>query len=147
MPPPLDTQARKQLLLTRIALERAEWVRDVDGLRRHLTPSELLGSLLHRAGGGGWATALFGHRTEDGAASPGWAGRVMAIVLMLRRHPLWWPLLAGVWPWLRARRAARRPSSSFGGLAVAVVGLAGAAAGWWWVRGRHHGEPGGGRRR
>lgn len=139
-PPPLDAQARKQLLLTRIAIERAEWVRDVDALRRHLTPSELIGSLLHRTGGGGLASALLGQRNEHGATAPGWAGRVMAMVLMVRRHPLWWPLLAGVWPWLRARRAARRPARSSGKLLLTAVGLAGAAAGWWLVRGREAGD-------
>lgn len=134
MTTPLDAQARKQLLLTRIALERTEWVRDVDALRRHLTPSELFGSLLHRAGGGGLATALFGHRGEAGVAAPGWAGRVMALVLMVRRHPLWWPLIAGVWPWLRKRRTAPpRTRSSSGGFVAGLLGLAGAALGGWWL--------------
>lgn len=142
MSTPLDTQARKQLLLTRIAFERTEWVRDVDTLRRHLTPSELLGSLLHRAGGGGFATALFGHR-EDGAASPGWAGRVMALVMMVRRHPLWWPLIAGVWPWLRKRRSVPGRSRSSGKLLLGTVGLAGAVLGGWWLsRGRANGRGG-----
>lgn len=130
----LDTQARKQLLLTRIALERAEWARDVEVLRRRLTVSDVLGGLLHRAGGGGWATALFGHRAEDGAAPAGWAGRVMAIALMVRRHPLWWPLIGGILPWLRSRRHPRPRRRAAGPWLAAGVGLSAALAAWWLSR-------------
>lgn len=142
MTSPLDAQARKQLLLTRIALERAEWVREVDALRRHLTPAEIVGSLLQRAGGGGLATALFGHRGDAGAAAPGWAGRVMALVLAVRRHPLWWPVMAGVWPWLRKRRAAPGRPRSSSRLLLGALGVAGAAFGGWWL---WRGGRGGGR--
>lgn len=137
MAPPLDTQARKQLLLTRIALERADGVRDVDALRQRLTMPELLAGLVHRAGGGGWVSALFGHRGDDTAAPAGWAGRLLSIALMVRRHPLWWPLVAGVLPWLRgrSRQAARRPGR--GKWLVAAV-TAGAAAAW--CLGRRYGD-------
>jgi hypothetical protein len=138
MAPPLDAAARKQLLLTRIAMERADWVRDVQAVRRRLTVPELLAGLMHRAGGGGLASVILGHR-GDGAAEPaGWAGRVMSIALMLRRHPLWWPLIAGVLPWFRgrARPSAQRPSRGKGKLLVAALAAGAAATAWWLGRGR-----------
>lgn len=138
---PLDTQARKQLLLTRIALERAEWVHDVDALRRRLTPSDILAALLHRAGRGGLAGALFGQHTPAGAPAAGWAGRLMAAVLMVRRHPLWWPVLAGAWTWIRQRRVAPVRARPMRTLALGTVALAATAvAGWWLLRGRRRGD-------
>lgn len=130
----LDATARKQLLLARIALERSDWVRDVNALRQRLTVYELLAGLLPRAGGGGLASALLGRR-NDGASEPaGWAGRIMSMALMVRRHPLWWPLIAGVLPWLRGRPSSQRSGSRKGKLLVAglAVGVAGAA--WWLSR-------------
>lgn len=138
----LDAQARKQLLLTRIALERAEWARDVEALRRRLTVTDVLGGLLHRAGGGGWPTALFGHRSEGGAAPAGWAGRLMAIALMVRRHPLWWPLIGGVVPWLRSRGRDRPRRRSGGRWLAAGVGLSAALGAWWLSRRRAGTSPG-----
>lgn len=135
--PPHDVAVRKQLLLTRIALERSDWIRDVDALRRHLTPAELLSSLLHRAAGGGLASALFGQRGPGPGSPATLAGRLMAIALMVRRHPLWWPVVAGVLPWLRGRGGrggSAGPSPRGGGkgkLLLAGLGAAGLAALWW----------------
>ncbi len=129
-----SAQVRKQLVLGRIALERSDWIRDVDALRRQLTPAALLSGWLQGAAGGGWVSALFGLRGERAGSATSPVGRILAIALMLRRHPLWWPLIAGVLPWLRAHRSA--PPSRRGWARVLLTGLgaAGVAALWWFSR-------------
>lgn len=129
-----SAQVRKQLVLGRIALERSDLIRDVDALRRQLTPAALLSGWLQGAAGGGWVSALFGLRSEGASSATSPLGRILAIALMLRRHPLWWPVIAGVLPWLRAQRSA--PPSRRGWARVLLTGLgaAGVAALWWFSR-------------
>lgn len=138
--PRQDAQVRKQLLLTRIALERSDCMRDVDALRRQLTPAALLSGWLQGAAGGGWISALFGLRGERAGAATGVVGRILGMALMLRRHPLWWPLIAGVLPWLRARRAAPPSRRGWARVLLTGVGAAGIAAVWWLSR-RPNGRP------
>lgn len=130
----IDREARKQLLLTRIAMERAEWMREVAALRSELSPGELLASAVRAAVGVSWAQALFGGGRAAGTgatASRGLAGRALHLFWTIRRHPVLWSLAGGILPWLQRRRLSPRRRVWFSGLGV--VGVAAAAAGAWWV--------------
>ena len=130
----IDHEARKQLLLTRIAMERAEWMREVGDLRNELSPSELLASAVRAAVGVRWAQTLFGGGrpvNAGGPASRGLAGRVFQLFWTVRRHPVLWSLAGGILPWLQRRRQSPRRRVWFGGLGV--LGLAAVATAGWWV--------------
>lgn len=140
--PMIDREARKQLLLTRIAMERAEWIREVGALRNELSPSELLASAVRAAVGVRWAQALFGGQrpaSAGGAGSRSLVGRVFQLVWTVRRHPILWSLAGGILPWLQRRRQSPRRRVWFGGLGV--LGVAAAATAGWWVWSRRASSP------
>ena len=89
----LDRYARKQLLLTRIAFERAELRRDVARVKQ----SVRLPQMLRAAVGGGLGRSLFG---AGSAGSSGWVGLGLTL---LRRYRVAAALLSGIAPLLRRR--------------------------------------------
>ncbi|GAP36044.1 hypothetical protein [Piscinibacter sakaiensis] len=130
---PLDNDARRQVLLTRIALERAQWMRELDQLRQVAQPQRLVAGALKASVGDHWA--LRGWRRwrgqggeargeGRGRAETGLIERLLQAGALLRRHPALWSLLAGAGPWLGRRRWGRW---AIGGLAGAGL----AAAAWW----------------
>jgi hypothetical protein len=119
----IDRQARKQVLLTRIAFERSELARELAQVNRAARVPNLLRGLF---GGSGVGRSLFGAGGRPGQA--GWVGLALSL---LRRYRVAVALLGGATPLLRGHggRWGRR-LLSLGGLAAA------AWAGWRLVRGR-----------
>jgi hypothetical protein len=118
---PLDPEARRQLLLTRIAFERHELRRDVERLRQVTTLPHLLRSVLGLPPGSSW----FGARRGTGAEGRGdWIGTALA---WLRRYRLATSvigtLFGGAAPLLRKRGRWRR---------LVLLAAAGGAAYWLW---------------
>jgi hypothetical protein len=117
---PLDRHARKQVLLTRIAFERA----DLRGEIAHLSRAVRWPNLLRGAVGGGLAKTLLG---ATGAAAPaGWLGVAWQL---LKRYRVAAALLGGAAPLLR-RRGWLRGGARLGALAAA------AWVGWRAINGR-----------
>ena len=79
---PLDPEARRQLLLTRIAFERDELRRDVDRLRQATTLPHLVRTLLGLRPGSGW---FGGSGGPDALGRDGWIATALA---WLRRYRL-----------------------------------------------------------
>ena len=114
----IDRHARKQVLLTRIAFERAELRRDVAGVQDAVH----LPRLLRGALGGSVGRSLFG----TAASRSGW---IDAIVSLLGRYRVATGFLSGIAPVRRGRRGWPRMAR--------LVGLAAAAwFGWRAVKGR-----------
>ena len=110
LPTPLDRHARKQVLLTRIAFERADLRSDI----AHLNQTVRLPNLLRVAVGGGLAKTLLG---VSAAATPGgWLGTAWGL---LKRYRLAAALLGGAAPLLRRRGWLRR-GARLGALAAAA---------------------------
>lgn len=135
----MDREARKELLLTRIALERAQWLREVDELRRVAQPRRLIGDLVRASVGESWPVRGWrglrdrvGRPTMEGGldAAHGVIERLARLAVYARRHPTMWSLVAGAWPWLRARRWGR--SLLAGGAGAGLT----AAAAWWLLQQR-----------
>jgi hypothetical protein len=117
----VDPQARKQVLLTRIASERIALRKDVQQVQQ----AAHLPRLLRAAVGSALDRSLFG----TGTTSPGdWAGKVLSL---LRRYRLAAALLAGVAPVVGGRSGWRR---------IVRLGALAAAAwfGWRAVQRRDH---------
>lgn len=123
----MDHEARKQVLLTRIAHERTLWTRDFEAMRiasepRHLAANAFRALLPESIEG-----LLF--KPADGRGTPslsaGIGRRLLHAVLVVRRYPILLSIAGG----LLARRAIRR---------VLVVGAVGAAVagGLWMVKAR-----------
>lgn len=125
--PPLDRDARKQLVLTRIALERAQWTREVDAVQFAAQPKQLFPLLVRTAFGPGWVSQLFAGPAASarGAAAQGLASRLAQGLVLLRSYPVIWSLLGTAIPWLGARRGMRRV------VLLAAVGTGVAAATWY----------------
>lgn len=119
-PPPLDRAARKQVLLTRIAFERA----DLRGELSRMNQAVRLPNLLRLAVGGGLAKSLLGSASTP--AGTGWLG---AAWTLLKRYRVAAAVLGGVAPGLRRRGWVRHG---------ARLGALGAAAWFAWrqLRGR-----------
>lgn len=121
-----EAELRKQLLLTRIALERSQWALEADELQRRLEPRRLLPLVLRSAFGPGWVSALFSSPGSSPGQEPstGLAERLAHAVLVMRRYPMLLSVLGGVLPWARARRG-------LGRLALwSAVGLGAAGITW-----------------
>ena len=103
----LDRDARKQVLLTRIAFERVELRRDLARVRQ----AARLSSLLRSALGPKLGRSLFGAGGADG-----WVGVALGL---LRRYRIAAALLGGVAPGLRGRRGWPR-ILRYGALAAAA---------------------------
>ncbi len=118
----MDPEARKQLLLTRIALERVQWSHDVQMLRSAANPRHIASNAVRSVFPPGWAAAIFGSPGKAGAASAasGIGNRVLQAVALARRYPFLASLAGG----LLARRAVRRV------IVMATFGTA-LAAGLW----------------
>ena len=116
---PMDPQARKQMLLTRIALDRVELRFDMTRVRHAVSVPLLWRAFV----GEDLGRALFSGAKTDGA---GW---LRVGLTLLRRYRLAATILASVVPVLRGRRIVRR---------VGLLGAFGVAAwfGWRAVRGR-----------
>ena len=115
----MDPQARKQMLLTRIALDRVELRLDMTQVRQSVSVPLLWRALV----GADLGRTLFSGTKTDGA---GW---LRVGLTLLRRYRLAATILASVLPVLRGRRIIRR---------VAVLGTLGVAGwfGWRALRGR-----------
>jgi hypothetical protein len=136
---PLDAEARRQLLLTRIAFERGELRREVARLRQATALPQLLRSALGLRAGSGWfgaaGGAKAGARADADSSSGDWVGTAFA---WLRRYRLATTVLGtlfgGAAPLLRKRGRWRR---------AALLATAGGAAYWLWTNTRRGGEGGG----
>jgi hypothetical protein len=129
---PSHRESRKQLLLTRIALERHQWAQEADDLQQRLEPRRLLPLMLRSAFGTGWVSALFSSpaASPGKAATAGLAERLAQAVLVARRYPLILSVVGGLLPWARARRG-------LGRVAIwSVVGLSAAGITWAWAKRR-----------
>lgn len=116
----MDRHARKQVLLTRIAFERAE----LRGELAQISQAARLPNLLRGAIGGSIGKSLFG--AAGPAGQGGWVGLALSL---LRRYRVVAALLGGAAPILRGRGGWRR--------VVRVGGLAAVAFfGWRLVQGR-----------
>ena len=111
-----DLDARKQLLLTRIAIERVTLRRDAARLRDAASVPHLLRSMLGAANVG---RSLFG----SGKTPSDVAGWVSMALNLLRRYRVAAALLGGVAPLLRGRKPFRR--------LLRLAGLAALGAGAW----------------
>ena len=116
-----DPEARRQLLLTRIAAERSELRRDVERLRQATTLPHLLRSALGLRPGSGWFGAA------PGAGAQGRADWIGTAFAWLRRYRLassvLGALFGGAAPLLRKRGRWRR---------LMLLAAAGGAAYWVW---------------
>lgn len=116
----MDRHARKQVLLTRIAFERAELRGDL----AYVNKAARLPNLLRGAIGGNLGQSLFG--AAGPAGQGGWVGLALSL---LRRYRVAAALLGSAAPILRGRGGWRR--------VVRVGGLAAAAyVGWRFFQGR-----------
>jgi hypothetical protein len=115
----MDPLARKQLLLTRVALDRVELRFDMNRVRQAVSVPLLLRALV----GADLSRTLFSGGKTGGAD---W---LRVALTLLRRYRLAATIFGGIVPLLRARRSWRR---------VALLGAVGVAAwfGWRAVRGR-----------
>ena len=120
----IDRQARKQVLLTRIAFERAE----LRGELAQVNGAARLPNLLRGAIGGKLGQSLFG--AAGPAGQGGWVGLALSL---LRRYRVAAALLGGAAPILRGRGGWRRVAR-IGGLAAAAY------FGWRFVQGRRQGD-------
>jgi len=116
----LDPEARRQLLLTRIALERSELRREVARLRQATSLPHLVRSALGLRPGAGW----FGAAATDAQGHTDWLRTGLA---WLRRYRLassvLGALFGGAAPLLRKRGRWRR---------LVLLAVAGGAAYWVW---------------
>ena len=129
--PMLDLQARKELLLTRIAAERQELTADLRQFRRAAS----LPTMLRSAIGPGFLSDLLGKKRGGGSAgSGGWLSLALSLV---QRYRVAATVVGRVLPMIRRRRDGRRGGGLRRVLLLAVVGGA-AFAGWKFSR------PGGG---
>lgn len=122
---PIDRHARKQVLLTRIAFERAT-------LRSELArvhEAAQLPNLLRGTLGVNLARSLFGQSGASGAAGPG--GWLALALSLLRRYRVAVALLGGLAPALRGRGGWRR-IFRLGSLAASLY------AGWRLAQPRNH---------
>jgi hypothetical protein len=122
---PHDPETHRQLLLTRIALERSQLRRDVERLRQATTLPHLLRSALGLRPGTSW----FGATTRtDAQGHTDWIGTALA---WLRRYRLATSVLGalfgGAAPLLRKRGRWRR---------LLLLAAAGGAAYWIWSNSR-----------
>ena len=128
-PLPLDSEARRQLLLTRIAFERDELRRDVERLRQATTLPRLVRSALGLRPGSGWFAGA------GGAGALGRDGWIHTALAWLRRYRLAstviGALFGGAAPLLRKRGRWRR--------LVLLAAAAGGAAYWFWNSTRRSG--------
>ena len=110
----MDRHARKQVLLTRIAFERADLRSELARVREAVR----LPNLLRGTVGGGIARSLFGigaPARSPGSAAGGWLGLAWSL---LKRYRFAAAVLGGAAPLLRGRRGWRRVAR-LGGLAAA----------------------------
>ena len=101
---PIDRHARKQVLLTRIAFERADLRSDLARVHEAVR----LPNLLRGTVGGGIARSLLGigaPARSPGSAAGGWLGLAWSL---LKRYRLAAAVLGGAAPLLRGRRGWRR---------------------------------------
>ena len=119
----LDREARKQVLLTRIAFERA----DLRAELSQLNHAARLPNLLRGAMGGHIGQALFG--AAGPAGQGGWVGLALSL---LRRYRVAAALLGSAGAILRGR--GWRRFARVGGLATAAY------FGWRFVQGRRQGD-------
>jgi|GEM_PF-1412534 len=109
----MDRHARKQVLLTRIAFERAELRTELAQVNR----AAHLPNLLRGAIGGRLGRSLFG--AAGPAGQGGWVGLALSL---LRRYRVAAALLGGAAPILRGRGGWRRIVRMGGLAAVAYFG-------------------------
>ncbi len=117
----LDLQARKELLLTRIALERVQWSHDVVMVRTAASPRHMVTGAVRSVLPDAWGDALFkssGRSTRSVASGVG--NGLMQAVLIARRYPVLVSLVGAI----LARRTIRRI------LVFGTVGVALAAGVW-----------------
>ena len=124
--PMVDIQARKLLLLTRIAAERQELTADLRQFRRAAS----LPTMLRSAIGPGFLSDLLGKKRGGGSAGGGWLSLALSLV---QRYRVAATLVGSVLPMIRRRHGERRGRGLRRVLLLAVVGGA-AFAGWKFSR-------------
>lgn len=114
----IDAQSHRQLLLTRIAFERAQLAADV----QRLGQAASLPAIVRSVAGPGFISDWFGkQRSPRAKSASGWLDLALTL---LSRYRVAATLLGGIAPLLGGGRRWRRL------LMAAVVGGAG-YAGWW----------------
>ncbi|WP_418317529.1 hypothetical protein [Piscinibacter sakaiensis] len=116
----MDAEARKQLLLTRIAHERVQWIVDVDEMRSAANPRHIASNALRSVLPSSLERMFFGSSDERGgrgqqqSPASNLSHQLLHAVLVARRYPILLSIAGG----LLARRAIRRV------LLVGVFGVA-----------------------
>ena len=111
-----DRDAHKQLLLTRIAIERLTLRRDTARLQRAVDVPQLLRSAV---GASGIGRALFGAGTTLPTNAAGWLATALSL---LKRYRMAAAVVSGVAPMVLGRKPIRR-LLRLGSLAAAGAGL------------------------
>ena len=111
-----DRDAHKQLLLTRIAIERLTLRRDTARLQRAVDVPQLLRSAV---GASGIGRALFGAGTTLPTNAAGWLATALSL---LKRYRMAAAVVSGVAPMVLGRKPVRR-LLRLGSLAAAGAGL------------------------
>ncbi len=106
----------KQLLVTRMALERVQWAHDLQSLRTAAKPRNILSNAVRSVFPSGLGQAIFGAspRISGGRLSPSMFNRVFKVVMFVRRYPMLTTLAGG----FLARRVVRR---------ILIIGVVGSA--------------------
>jgi hypothetical protein len=137
MTTPIDIEARKQLLLTRIALERVQWARDVQSVQTAASPSKLAARAIRAAVPDKLLKSIFGptpagQRNQSRASNLGM--RAFHAMMLWRRYSILITFVAGLVARMVAGRRIHR---------VALVGtfVAASVGGIWLtlMRRRHTG--------
>lgn len=93
----MDIEARKQLLLTRIALERVQWVHDMDVLREAASPRNIASRALRSAVPDGMLRSVFGSSPSGRHSSGSNLGaRAFHAFMLWRRYSVLITLVGGL---------------------------------------------------
>lgn len=93
----MDIEARKQLLLTRIALERVQWVHDVEVLREAASPRAIASRALRAAFPDGLLRSIFGRSPSGQHSSASNLGaRAFHAFMLWRRYSILITLVGGM---------------------------------------------------
>lgn len=105
----MDIEARKQMLLTRIALERVQWVHDMDTLREAANPRNVASRALRAAVPDGLLRSIFGSSPSGRRSSASNLGaRAFHAFLLWRRYSILITLVGGMVSRLIAGRRINR---------------------------------------
>lgn len=118
----MDIEARKQLLLTRIALERVQWVHDVEQVKQAANPKSMAARAIRAAVPDGLLSSVFGPSSggkRHGGADLGM--RAFRIFMLWRRYSILITLVGGMLSRAVAGKRVKRVVT----LATVVAGIGG----------------------